>query len=134
MSAVERQRFSLVPKVPANAAMAELAARLVMSAAWAHNPRMVAARQQVQSAAYALMALAMSAASAFAAPDCQCVSKGQRVDLGTVICLEVSPSVRYLARCERVLNNTSWKKLDEGCPSARLCIPDTTVERMVHAG
>jgi hypothetical protein len=23
---------------------------------------------------------------------------------------------RYLARCERNLNNTSWKKISDGCP------------------
>tara|TARA_Y100000815_G_C13110496_1_gene412938 strand:+ start:214 stop:498 length:285 start_codon:yes stop_codon:yes gene_type:complete len=83
---------------------------------------------QSPAAAYAALfsafgLLAVGITSALAAPDCQCVTKGTRVDLGTVICLEVSPSVRYLARCERVLNNTSWKKLEDGCPSARICEP-----------
>jgi hypothetical protein len=84
--------------------------------------------------AYAALTLATSTAATSAAPNCQCVTKGQRVDLGTVICLEVSPSVRYLARCERVLNNTSWKKLEEGCPSALLCIPEENSPQFTHAG
>ena len=61
-------------------------------------------------------------------------AKGERVDLGTVICLEVSPSVRYLARCERVLNNTSWRKLGDGCPSAGLCLPETERRQSFRTG
>jgi len=56
--------------------------------------------------------------AALAAPDCQCLANGRKVALGSVVCLQISPSQSYMARCERVLNNTSWKKLEDGCPSA----------------
>ena len=95
---------------------------------------MVVVPGYLQSGALTALLLLGSLSPSSAAPDCQCVTKGQRVDLGTVICLEVSPSIRYLARCERVLNNTSWKKLEEGCPSARLCKPATDGTRLVDAG
>ncbi|TDH39178.1 hypothetical protein E2A64_08940 [Pseudohoeflea suaedae] len=83
--------------------------------------------------AFAVLAL-LSGASPVSAAECQCVTKGQRVDLGTVICLEVSPSVRYLARCERVLNNTSWRKLGDGCPSAGLCLPEPARHQSFRTG
>ncbi|MBW3098112.1 hypothetical protein [Pseudohoeflea coraliihabitans] len=63
-------------------------------------------------------ALRAESAHQTAAPDCQCVTKGQRVALGSIVCLEIGPGNRYLARCERVLNNTSWKRLQDGCPTA----------------
>lgn len=33
---------------------------------------------------------------------------------GAVVCIDLA-SGTYLARCERVLNNTAWRKLRDGC-------------------
>ena len=33
---------------------------------------------------------------------------------GTVVCIDLA-SGTYLARCERVLNNTAWRKLASSC-------------------
>lgn len=57
---------------------------------------------------------------AYAGADCECVGNGKRVKEGQVLCLQIGPSTRYLARCEKVLNNTSWKKLAEDCPQVQL--------------
>lgn len=62
--------------------------------------------------------LAISVGPAWAGKDCVCIGNGQRIKEGTVVCLQISASMRYLARCERVLNNTSWKKVQDGCPTA----------------
>ena len=45
---------------------------------------------------------------------------GKRIKEGGVVCLQIGSSQRYLARCERNLNNTSWKKISDGCPTAQL--------------
>lgn len=64
--------------------------------------------------------LGLSAAPALAGQDCECLGNGKRVKEGGVICLQIGSSQRYLARCERNLNNTSWKKISDGCPTAQL--------------
>jgi len=64
--------------------------------------------------------LGLSIPPAFAGPECECVGNGKKVKEGGVICLQIGSSQRYLARCERVLNNTSWKKLSDGCPTAQM--------------
>lgn len=50
--------------------------------------------------------------------DCNCVANGERIELGKLHCIKTASGKEFLARCERVLNNTSWKRLQEGCPSA----------------
>jgi len=62
----------------------------------------------------------LSAAPAFAGQDCECLGNGKRVKEGSVVCLQIGSSQRYLARCERNLNNTSWKKITDGCPVSQL--------------
>jgi hypothetical protein len=57
---------------------------------------------------------------ASAGQDCECLGNGKRVKEGSVICLQIGSSQRYLARCERNLNNTSWKKITDGCPVSQL--------------
>lgn len=57
---------------------------------------------------------------AVAGQECACVGNGKRIKEGGVICLQIGSSQRYLARCERVLNNTSWKKISDGCPTAEM--------------
>jgi len=65
--------------------------------------------------------LVMSPASAH---NCTCRNRDGRVyQLGQSICLFVDGR-RYLARCDMSLNVSSWTKLQDGCPSARLSIPE----------
>jgi len=67
-----------------------------------------------------LTMLGLSAPSALAGQECECLGNGKRIKEGGVICLQIGSSQRYLARCERNLNNTSWKKISDGCPVARM--------------
>lgn len=72
----------------------------------------------------ALLSLTLAAASfaaqpALSDPDCTCRGNGKDIPEGQTVCLKTASGNR-LARCERVLNNTSWKMLDEECPVARL--------------
>ena len=67
-----------------------------------------------------LLGFPPGASVAFAGQDCECVGNGKKVKEGQVICLQIGSSQRYLARCERVLNNTSWKKISDGCPTAQM--------------
>lgn len=54
----------------------------------------------------------------FRYPDCFCTdSTGSRVDVGRVACLTIG-SRSFTARCAKSLNNTIWRKMSEGCPSA----------------
>lgn len=55
------------------------------------------------------------AAGPAAADECRCIANGERFELGSVVCLRL-PSGNQLARCGKVLNNTSWKMIGEGCP------------------
>jgi hypothetical protein len=50
-----------------------------------------------------------------AAAQCSCISPEGRVKEGETACIS-SVNGRTLARCEKVLNVTSWKLLDEACP------------------
>jgi len=49
--------------------------------------------------------------------DCKCRFNGGYVGEGQTVCLK-TPSGSSLARCEKVLNNTSWTKLNQPCPYA----------------
>ena len=62
----------------------------------------------------------LAAPPAFSGQDCECVGNGKRVKEGSVVCLQIGSSQRYLARCERNLNNTSWKKITDGCPVSQM--------------
>ncbi|SOE08402.1 hypothetical protein SAMN05877838_0117 [Hoeflea halophila] len=72
----------------------------------------------------------LAAPSAFAGQDCECVGNGKRVKEGSVVCLQIGSSQRYLARCERNLNNTSWKKITDGCPMSQILPRTTTVSAL----
>lgn len=85
-------------------------------------------RYQFFSTVLVLLAIA---APAFAGEKCVCRANGKNFEEGQVTCFRL-PSGMKLARCERVLNNTSWKMLGDGCPSAvassagqqlALCLP-----------
>ncbi|MCP4317510.1 MAG: hypothetical protein GY789_16225 [Hyphomicrobiales bacterium] len=51
--------------------------------------------------------------------NCNCVANGQRIELGKLFCIRTASGKQFLARCERVLNNTSWKRLQDGCPTVQ---------------
>ncbi len=50
---------------------------------------------------------------------CKCRFNGGYIEEGQTACLK-TPSGASLARCEKVLNNTSWKILNEPCPYASI--------------
>jgi hypothetical protein len=65
-----------------------------------------------------LVAAGSVAAPAFA--DCTCsIKDGTKLSLGQVTCIRINDTA-YLARCEMVLNNTSWQKIQDGCPMTQL--------------
>ncbi len=49
---------------------------------------------------------------------CSCRYAGTKFTVGTVTCLHTPKGAR-LARCDMVLNNTSWTFLKDGCPISR---------------
>lgn len=67
----------------------------------------------------AIVAMAILTHPALSASDCTCRGNGEKVPEGQTICLKTASGAK-LARCERVLNNTSWKILDKDCPTASL--------------
>jgi len=74
-----------------------------------------------------LLLLAVPAAAQdHAAPkkiECYCTDKtGARKEMGEVICLQVDGR-SYMARCEMVLNNPFWRKVQDGCLSSGLSLP-----------
>jgi hypothetical protein len=72
-----------------------------------------------RSLIFLIFAITLPGASAAAGPDgeCTCRYKGEDVIEGQTACIATAngPS---LARCEKVLNNTSWTILDQPCPTA----------------
>jgi hypothetical protein len=46
--------------------------------------------------------------------DCECRAKGVVAFEGEVVCLS-TPNGPRLARCEKILNNTSWRFLAQNC-------------------
>jgi hypothetical protein len=58
-------------------------------------------------------------APASAAPSFQCRANGQLFPAGGFACLTISGR-RQLARCDAVLNNSSWTAVREGCPGGPL--------------
>ncbi|WP_181172504.1 MULTISPECIES: hypothetical protein [unclassified Mesorhizobium] len=64
------------------------------------------------------LAFAVAApAAAFAAEEC--LANGKSYPVGQVACLTVADK-SHLARCEMVLNNTSWTKVGDSCPQDML--------------
>jgi hypothetical protein len=70
-------------------------------------------------------ALMIRVAGAHTTHVCPCRYPGGIALPGAVICLEVDGK-RSLARCEMVLNNSSWRFLGEPCPIAALTTPIIT--------
>jgi hypothetical protein len=51
--------------------------------------------------------------------DCKCMANGRVFHHGEIACLRL-PSGPQLAQCGMVLNNSSWIKLQDGCPLAEM--------------
>ncbi|MDW5317658.1 hypothetical protein [Rhizobium sp. PL01] len=78
----------------------------------------------VMAALVSVVAGTSTAAPLSAPPDAQCTCRnrdGSKLELGQTACIRVG-DVAYLARCEMELNVTTWRKLRDGCPEARLSI------------
>lgn len=63
-----------------------------------------------------------------AGENCTCRGNGRDIPEGQTVCLKTASGMK-LARCERVLNNTSWKILDTDCPTAALPLQSTVVSK-----
>jgi len=46
-------------------------------------------------------------------------ANGVRFELGQVICVSTSCQT-WMARCDMSLNNPTWRKISDGCPSVSL--------------
>jgi len=76
------------------------------------------ARDALLGIAVALGMAAPAAADEAGIP-CYCRANGASHPVGAVVCLS-TPSGMSLARCGRVLNNTSWSILSAPCPTASI--------------
>jgi hypothetical protein len=66
--------------------------------------------------------LVIGGTNAWAGANCTCRGPGVEATIGETVCLKTPAGLR-LARCEMVLNNTSWKFLPDACPQASLAAP-----------
>ncbi len=64
-------------------------------------------------------ALLLAAAASAAEITCKCRSNGEFFVLGEHTCIKTSEGFR-LARCDMVLNNTSWVVVGNSCPLSAL--------------
>ena len=75
----------------------------------------------------AILGLALVASPAIAQDDQElslsCVNAGTRYAVGEFACIAACHQQRRLARCDMVLNNTSWTYVSETCPSAMIINP-----------
>ena len=72
-----------------------------------------------KSAALALVILLALPAAATAGPECRCRYQGKEFEQGALACIRIGATTR-LARCDMLLNNSSWTFIKDGCPSAAL--------------
>src|SRR5882724_8218641 len=69
--------------------------------------------------AVGLFAVLLAGAAAPASADCTCRGPGVVAHHGETVCLH-TPMGPRLARCEMMLNNSSWTFLPDPCPEASL--------------
>ena len=69
---------------------------------------------------------ALAPGGAFAEHKCQCLYQGKKFEQGEFVCIRVDGATR-LARCDMLLNNSSWTFLKGGCPTARLAPAPATM-------
>jgi len=65
----------------------------------------------------ALIGIGLVVSASSASADCTCRSRDVVANEGEVVCLN-TPLGQRLARCDKVLNNTSWTFLQGACPTA----------------
>ncbi len=68
---------------------------------------------------FALAAIGLLIGYEAALADCTCRSRDVVANEGEVVCL-TTPLGQRLARCDKVLNNTSWTFLQDACPTTSL--------------
>lgn len=82
-----------------------------------------------------LMVLGLAAAAMLSAPSlalaasdipCTCRYKGEDKQIGDLVCAEL-PNGDVMMVCDRVLNNTVWKTVQQGCPVTLLKTPAMTL-------
>ncbi|WP_421912677.1 hypothetical protein [Mesorhizobium sp.] len=61
----------------------------------------------------AMGSIIAATAAALAAPEC--LANGKSFQLGQSVCLTLAGE-SHLARCDKVLNNSSWTKVADNCP------------------
>ncbi len=77
----------------------------------------------------ACVAILIAALPVTAAADCQCRSNGEYFVLGEHTCIKTNEGYR-LARCDMVLNNTSWVVVGYSCPMTSLPAADDLKGRL----
>ena len=70
-----------------------------------------------RSTALMLVAGSLGLTPGVTAANCQCLANGRAYARGEIACLK-PPGASYLARCDIEHNNTSWKKIRDGCPES----------------
>jgi hypothetical protein len=73
---------------------------------------------------YALIGIGLFIGSAPASAECTCRSRDVVASEGEVVCLN-TPLGQRLARCDKVLNNTSWTFLQGACPTVSRTLTPT---------
>lgn len=68
-----------------------------------------------------------------AAADCECRAHGRLYRHGELACLRL-PTGDLLARCDKVLNNSAWKKVRDGCPEASAVGSGSQVDGRTDSG
>ena len=66
-----------------------------------------------------ILSLGVFTVPALAGEDCKCRGPNVEASEGETVCI-VTSSGAQMARCERVLNNTSWTFLGTPCPSIKI--------------
>ena len=75
-----------------------------------------------KTAAWLVFAASVASFATPAAADCLCRAVGVIVSEGQTACI-TTPDGRKLARCEKSQNVSSWRFLQEACPSAERPMP-----------
>jgi len=75
-----------------------------------------------KTAAWLVFAASVACFATPAAADCRCRAVGVIVNEGQTACI-TTPDGRKLARCEKSQNVSSWRFLEDACPSANRPMP-----------
>jgi hypothetical protein len=82
---------------------------------------------------FCLIVAALAGTPAPAIANCQCLANGRTFEQGQVACLKL-PTGTELARCGKELNNSAWKKVQDGCPTAAAApTPQSWMSEMITA-